>query len=103
MQKILKFNFLQMDNEWSMDFAFPLLSLLRTNGSVEAAKEKAKNICEDNELLDACLRSCSITLERKILRLGLQPWRHLCRRLECKWICRHTFKFYKNDVYFQYS
>ncbi|KAE9551575.1 hypothetical protein FO519_005219 [Halicephalobus sp. NKZ332] len=73
---------MKMDNEWSMDFAFPLVSLLRTNGSVEVAKEKARSICEDNELLDSCFRSCSMSLERKILRLGLQPWRHLCRKLE---------------------
>lgn len=68
-----------MDNEWSMDFAFPLLSLLRTNGSVEAATEKARNICDDNEMLDSCFKSCGPTLERKILRLGLQPWKNICQ------------------------
>uniref|UniRef100_A0AC34F7Z1 Uncharacterized protein n=1 Tax=Panagrolaimus sp. ES5 TaxID=591445 RepID=A0AC34F7Z1_9BILA len=71
-----------MDNEWSMDFAFPLLSLLRTNGSIEAAKEKARKICEDNDMLDMCLRGCQYSLEQKILRLGLEPWNQLCRRFD---------------------
>lgn len=36
---------LQMENEWSMDFAFPLLSLLKATGSEVAAYNRAKEIC----------------------------------------------------------
>uniref|UniRef100_A0A7E4VWF3 Uncharacterized protein n=1 Tax=Panagrellus redivivus TaxID=6233 RepID=A0A7E4VWF3_PANRE len=71
-----------MDSEWSMDFAFPLLSLLRTNGSVEAAKNKARSICYDNERLDGCLMACDDSSMKKIMRIGLQPWTQLCSRID---------------------
>lgn len=35
-----------MDNEWSMDFAFPLISLLRTNKSQKIITKKIIDICE---------------------------------------------------------
>lgn len=34
-----------MQNEWSMDFAFPLLSLLRTN-SEAIVNQKISDICK---------------------------------------------------------
>jgi len=36
----------QMDGEWSVDFAFPLISLLRDNGSKEMVSRRVMEICE---------------------------------------------------------
>lgn len=35
-----------MENEWSMDFAFPLLSLLRSTNNETAAYQRAIEICQ---------------------------------------------------------
>uniref|UniRef100_A0A1I7SDX6 CPG4 domain-containing protein n=2 Tax=Bursaphelenchus xylophilus TaxID=6326 RepID=A0A1I7SDX6_BURXY len=72
---------MKMDSEWSMDFAFPLLSLLRSNGSEEAAYHRANEICYHNNMLGNCISSCEESLEKKILRLGLKPWDDICHSL----------------------
>ncbi|KAI6184389.1 Protein fantom [Aphelenchoides bicaudatus] len=72
---------MKMDSEWSMDFAFPLLSLLRTNGSEEAAYLKATQICFHNEMLGVCIDKCNASDEREIMQIGLEPWNKICSNL----------------------
>ncbi|CAD5212494.1 unnamed protein product [Bursaphelenchus okinawaensis] len=72
---------MKMDGEWSMDFAFPLLSLLQSNGSEDAAYHKANEICYHNKMLGRCISNCAESLEKKILKLGLKPWDDICLNL----------------------
>ncbi|VDM23801.1 unnamed protein product [Toxocara canis] len=85
----------QMENEWSMDFAFPLLSLLKATGSEVAAYNRAKEICRSNDLLGACLDSCNSSVERTILRMGLMPWRDICSSLQ---ELREQFPCWRSNV-----
>lgn len=84
-----------MDSEWSMDFAFPLLSLLRANGSEEAAYNKATQIClyvsdllnnfskfSHNKMLGNCINRCNASAERDIMKIGLEPWDKICENLK---------------------
>ncbi|CAG9539486.1 unnamed protein product [Cercopithifilaria johnstoni] len=71
----------QMENEWSLNFAFPLLSLLKATGNETVAHNRAIEICRSNDLLNKCLSGCDKTNERKILELGLLPWREICFNL----------------------
>uniref|UniRef100_A0A915DX87 Uncharacterized protein n=1 Tax=Ditylenchus dipsaci TaxID=166011 RepID=A0A915DX87_9BILA len=74
---------LQMDSaEWSMDFAFPLLSLLRANGSHEIVKQRILDICELNNQLQKCLEICPKSVEKQILFYGMDPWREICSNLD---------------------
>uniref|UniRef100_A0AAF5PWZ8 Uncharacterized protein n=1 Tax=Wuchereria bancrofti TaxID=6293 RepID=A0AAF5PWZ8_WUCBA len=71
----------QMEKEWSLNFAFPLLSLLKATGNETAAYNRAVEICRSNDLLINCLAGCNKTNERKIIELGLLPWREICLNL----------------------
>ncbi|KAM3719921.1 CD-NTase-associated protein [Dirofilaria immitis] len=71
----------QMEKEWSLNFAFPLLSLLKATGNETAAHNRAIQICRSNELLIECLAKCNKTNERKIIELGLLPWKEICSNL----------------------
>ncbi|VDN60798.1 unnamed protein product [Dracunculus medinensis] len=87
---------LQMENEWSMDFAFPLLSLLRSTNNETAAYQRAIEICHSNELLVACLDRCNRSTERTILKMGLMPWADICFNLE---ELRSQFPCWRANIY----
>ncbi|KAH7718094.1 Sr protein [Aphelenchoides avenae] len=84
-----------MDSEWSMDFAFPLLALLRDNGNERAAYQRALEICHSNNMLDMCLEKCNNTTEKRILRMGLEPWRDICVNLKT---LRTQFTCWKDHI-----
>ncbi|KAI6178905.1 Protein fantom [Aphelenchoides besseyi] len=85
----------KMDSEWSMDFAFPILSLLRSNGSEEAAYERAVQICFQNERLENCVKPCNTSVEKEIVQIGLQPWSEICSNLRT---LRTQFKCWKYHI-----
>lgn len=70
-----------MENEWSTEFAFPLLSLLKATGNETAAYYRANVICRNNEMLSSCLDRCNGSAERTIIKMGLMPWRDICNNL----------------------
>ncbi|KAI1727796.1 hypothetical protein Ddc_05115 [Ditylenchus destructor] len=61
-----------------MDFAFPLLSLLRANSSERIVKQRIMDICEYNSQLAQCLQKCPESAEKQILFHGIEPWLSLC-------------------------
>ncbi|OZC10096.1 hypothetical protein X798_02947 [Onchocerca flexuosa] len=71
----------QMEKEWSINFAFPLLSLLKATRNETAAYNRAIEICRSNDLLIRCLARCNKTNERKIMELGLSPWQEICSNI----------------------
>ncbi|CAJ0587061.1 unnamed protein product, partial [Mesorhabditis spiculigera] len=72
----------EQDNEWSNDFTLPLLALLKQTGNETAAYLKAKEICDNNRLLESCLNLCSESVEIEIIRLGLRAWDRTCQSIE---------------------
>ncbi|MFH4976750.1 hypothetical protein AB6A40_003459 [Gnathostoma spinigerum] len=86
---------MQMENEWSMDFAFPLLSLLKSTGNESLAYNRAKEICQSNALLVACLENCGNSMESNLLTIGLMPWRNICENLN---ELRAQFPCWRNHV-----
>uniref|UniRef100_A0A0N4Z4Z8 DUF19 domain-containing protein n=1 Tax=Parastrongyloides trichosuri TaxID=131310 RepID=A0A0N4Z4Z8_PARTI len=71
-----------MGNEWTADFAFPLIALVHVNSSIEIAYIKAQEICFENDNLKNCLNKCPNSDERKLLITGLKPWEDICRNLK---------------------
>ncbi|KAL3994092.1 hypothetical protein ACH3XW_20325 [Acanthocheilonema viteae] len=85
----------QMEKEWSLNFAFPLLSLLKATDNETAAYNRAIEICRSNDLLIECLAGCNKTNERKILELGLLPWREICLNLH---VLRAQFSCWRLNI-----
>ncbi|KAI6226171.1 hypothetical protein M3Y99_01316700 [Aphelenchoides fujianensis] len=77
-----------MNSEWSMDFAFPILSLLRSNGSEQAAYDRAAQIC-------FCVDRCNTSVEKEIVQIGLKPWNEICSNLR---ILRTQFGCWKFHI-----
>uniref|UniRef100_A0A914DXF3 Uncharacterized protein n=1 Tax=Acrobeloides nanus TaxID=290746 RepID=A0A914DXF3_9BILA len=69
----------KLDNEWSDSFIFDV-SLLRE--SEEAAHQRTLDICENNNKLDECIKKCNDSTERRVLQMGLEPWKEICGNLE---------------------
>ncbi|KAK0393654.1 hypothetical protein QR680_000336 [Steinernema hermaphroditum] len=81
-EHMLKSANMHLESEWSQDFAFPLVSLLKSNGSVSAATQRLVDICSSNMQFSACLRQCPESVERNIIATGLQPWIDLCQHMD---------------------
>ncbi|KAL3108148.1 hypothetical protein niasHT_016339 [Heterodera trifolii] len=72
---------LQMENEWSSDFVFPLNDLLRSGASSEQMSERVDELCRHNSKLAKCLQECPPSVENEILQLGLRPWQNICEKM----------------------
>uniref|UniRef100_A0A1I7ZUA7 CPG4 domain-containing protein n=1 Tax=Steinernema glaseri TaxID=37863 RepID=A0A1I7ZUA7_9BILA len=81
-EHMLKSANMHLESEWSQDFAFPLVSLLKSNGSVSAATQRLVDICSSNMQFSACLKRCPESIERNIIATGLQPWIDLCQHID---------------------
>ncbi|TMS33081.1 hypothetical protein L596_000857 [Steinernema carpocapsae] len=94
-EHMLKSANMHLESEWSQDFAFPLVSLLKSNGSVSAATQRLVDICSSNMQFSLCLGRCPESVERNIIATGLQPWIDLCKHME---ILRSQLPCWKNHI-----